>query len=199
MLVCMHLIVGLGNPGSEYELTRHNAGRMAVERLHATHEFSGWKEEKKPKMQVAVGSIGGKKATLVLPDTFMNKSGHAVAHFIRNKKGAGNLIVLHDDMDLPLGTMKLSFGRNSGGHNGVESIIKALKTNEFMRIRIGVSPKNAKGVAKKPKGEEAVLKFLLGKFSSDNLAELKKMFKKILEATEAVVVEGHQAGMNRFN
>jgi PTH1 family peptidyl-tRNA hydrolase len=195
----MHIIIGLGNPGDEYENTRHNAGRMAVERIHATHTFSEWHEEKKPKMQTAIGTISGVKATLVLPDTFMNKSGQAAAHFIHNKKGAGNVIVLHDDLDIPLGSFKIAFGRGSGGHNGVESVIRALKTKDFVRVRIGVAPKTPKGLAKKPLGEEKVLKFLLGKFSSDNLTELKKVFKQVIEAVETIAVDGHQAGMNHHN
>lgn len=195
----MHIIVGLGNPGKEYELTRHNAGRMAVERIHATHNFSEWSEIKKPKMQTALGAISGKKTTLVLPDTFMNKSGQAVGHFIHNKKGAGNVIVIHDDLDMPLGSFKISHGRSPGGHNGVESVIRALKTKDFVRVRIGVAPKTPKGLAKKPVGEEKVLKFLLGKFSSDNLVELKKVFKKVIEAVETTVVEGHQMAMNHHN
>jgi PTH1 family peptidyl-tRNA hydrolase len=195
----MHVIIGLGNPGEEYERTRHNAGRMAVERIHATHDFTEWKKNGKPPFLYAAGALSGAKTTLVLPDTFMNRSGQAAAHYIKNKKGAGNLIVLHDDMDLPLGRMKISFARNSGGHNGVESIIRALKTNEFVRIRIGVARPSAKGVALKPKGEERVLKFLLGKFSSDEEAELKKFFKKVVEAVETIAVEGREAAMNRFN
>lgn len=195
----MHFIVGLGNPGKEYENTRHNAGRMALERIHATHEFSQWKIEKKPKMQVAVGSLGGTKVTLVIPDTYMNNSGHAVAHFVRNKKGAGNLIVIHDELDMPLGTMKLSYGRSSGGHNGVESIIKSLKTRDFVRVRVGVARKTPKGLAKKPIGEDAVLKFLLGKFSAPELDELKKVIKRVIAATEVTVKDGREAAMNEFN
>jgi len=199
MRIPMHIVLGLGNPGEEYERTRHNAGRMLVERLHATHDFSLWKSEKKPPMQIALGELSGKKTTLVLPDTFMNRSGQVAAHFIRNKTGAENLVVVYDDLDMPLGSMKLSFGRSSGGHNGVESIIKALKTKDFVRVRLGVAPKTPKGLAKKPLGEERVVKFLLGKFSSDQEAELKKTFKRAIEAIEAVVVDGHQAAMNRFN
>ena len=195
----MHIIIGLGNPGKEYENTRHNAGRMTVERIHATHSFSEWSEVKKPKMQTAVGSIAGVKATLVLPDTFMNKSGAAVAHFIHNKKGAGSVIVLHDDLDIPMGSFKIAFGRGSGGHNGVESVIRALKTKDFVRVRIGVAPKTPKGLAKKPIGEEKVLKFLLGKFSADNLTELKKVFKQVIEAVETAVSKGHQTAMNHHN
>ncbi len=195
----MHYIIGLGNPGDEYESTRHNTGRMCVERIHATRDFSLWKSEKRPPMQLSTGTMAGVKATLVNPDTFMNKSGHAVAHFIKNKKGAGSVVLIHDDLDLPLGALKVSFGRSAGGHNGVDSVIKALKTNEFVRVRIGVSRKNAKGVAVKPVGEEKVLKFLLGKFSPAEMTELKKVFKRAVEAVEAIVKDGHAQAMNQFN
>lgn len=194
-----HLIVGLGNPGAEYDSTRHNTGRMAVERLHGTHDMSEWKEEKKPKMLWAKGTLAGKKATLLLPNTFMNNSGQAVAHFVKNKKEAGNVIVIYDDLDLPLGTLKISHGRSSGGHNGVESVIRSLKTRDFVRIRVGVSPKTAKGVAKKPAGEERVLKFLLGKFTPSELTELKKVFKRVLEAAETIVTLGYQQAMTEHN
>ncbi|MEK9176873.1 MAG: aminoacyl-tRNA hydrolase [Patescibacteria group bacterium] len=195
----MHVIVGLGNPGNEYKGTRHNAGRLAVERIHATHDFSLWKTEKKPAMQVAMGSLGGVKVTLVIPDTYMNKSGHAAAHFVKHKKGAGSLIVIHDDLDMPLGSMKVSFGRSSGGHNGVESIIKALKTKDFVRIRVGVSPAGVKGVVKKLVGEGKVLKFLLGKFRPEEMTTLTKVLKRAVEACEVIVRDGHQKAMNEFN
>ena len=195
----MHVIIGLGNPGIEYENTRHNAGRMAVAHFHDAQGFSLWKEEKKPKMQLSPGAVVGAKAIAALPDTFMNKSGAVAAHFIKNKKGAGNLVVLHDDLDLPLGSFKISFDRSSGGHRGVESIIKALKTTAFVRVRIGVSPKTSKGVAKKPTGEARVLKFLLSKFTPVEMALLKKTFKTIDEMLTVIVTEGHTAAMNRFN
>ena len=195
----VHVIVGLGNPDDEHIGTRHNTGRMLVERLHATHSFDEWKMDKKPPMLWAKGEIAGKKAVLVNPNTYMNNSGRAVAHFVKSKKDAGNTIVVYDDMDIPLGTIKISHGRSSGGHNGVESVIKALKTRDFVRVRIGVSPKGAKGMAKKPMGEERVIKFLLGKFSPAETAELKKIFKQVIEAIEVVVTQGYQAGMTAYN
>ena len=194
-----HIIVGLGNPGEEYVNTRHNTGRMAVEQLHRAHDFGEWKEEKKPKMLWAKGSVAGKKAVLLQPNTFMNNSGQAVAHFVKNKKEAGNVIVIYDDLDLPLGTIKISHDRSSGGHNGVESVIRSLKTRAFVRIRVGVSPASAKGVARKPSGEEKVLKFLLGKFTGSELTELKKVFKRVVEAVETIVTQGYQQGMTEFN
>ncbi len=194
-----HLIVGLGNPTDQYDGTRHNTGRMFVERLHATHDFAEWKEDKKPPMRWAKGSIVGKSSVLLQPNTFMNHSGRAVAHFIKSKKEAGNTVVVYDDMDLPLGTIKISHGRSSGGHNGVESVINALKTKDFVRIRIGVSPKGAKGAVRKPKGEVRVLKFLLGKFTPGEITELKKVFKRAVEAVETIVTRGYQAAMTEFN
>ena len=194
-----HVIVGLGNPGDEYDNTRHNTGRMFLERLHATHDIADWKEEKKPPMRWVKGKIGKSTVVLLQPNTFMNNSGRAVAHFVKNKKDAGNTIVAYDDMDLPLGTIKISHGRSSGGHNGVESIIKALKTRDFVRVRIGVSKSGAKGMAKKPSGEEAVLKFLLGKFKPDEMVELKKVFKRAIEAVETIMEHGYQQGMTDFN
>lgn len=194
-----HVIVGLGNPGDEYVSTRHNTGRMCVEHLHSARDFLEWKTEKKPPMRWAKGDVAGKKSVLVTPDTFMNNSGRAVAHFIKSKKDAGNCVVVYDDMDLPLGTIKISHDRGSGGHNGVESVIKALKTKAFVRVRVGVSPKTAKGVAKKPSGEERVLKFLLGKFRPEEMLVLKKVFRRVDEALECIVTEGYQHAMTNFN
>jgi PTH1 family peptidyl-tRNA hydrolase len=102
-------------------------------------------------------------------------------------------------MDLPLGRIKVSFGKNSGGHRGIESVMKAIKSKEFTRIRIGVSPENAKGVAKKPTGEDAVLKFIVGKFKPAELVEMKAIFKKTDEALATIAEEGYVAAMNKCN
>jgi PTH1 family peptidyl-tRNA hydrolase len=118
---------------------------------------------------------------------------------VKSKKQALETLVVYDDLDLPLGTMKLSFGRSSGGHNGLESVIRAVKTKDFPRIRIGVSPATPGGKIKKPAGEEAVLKFLLGRFSDKEFEAIKKVFKKAGEAMEIVVSDGYQMSMNRFN
>ncbi len=196
-----HLVVGLGNPGSEYEKTRHNTGRMAVEFIRSAFDGALWAEEKKkPKFQSAKASIGGKKTLLLAPDTFMNDSGKAVAHFVKNKKDAGNTIVIYDDLDLPFGTFKISHGRGSGGHNGVESVIRALKTRDFVRVRVGVSPAGTKkGTIKKPQGEERVLKFLLGAFTPSELTALKKNFKTIASAVETIITQGKDVAMTTYN
>lgn len=193
------VIVGLGNPGEEYDATRHNAGRMALTLFAKGMSFGEWKEDRKAKAHVASGMIGKTAVVLVAPDTFMNKSGVAVAKFIKSQKAAERLVVLYDDLDLPLGSLKLSFNRGSGGHRGVESIMKTVKTKKFTRVRIGVSPATAGGKLRKPQGEKEVIDFILTKFRSSELAELKPVFQIISKALEAVVLEGPERAMNHFN
>lgn len=175
----MKLVVGLGNPGKEYEGTRHNTGRILVGMI-----------EKK---------LEGKRIKFLTPDNFMNNSGKAVAPLIKSKKDLKDLVVIYDDIDLPIGKMKISFNRSSGGHNGLGSVIKALKSEEFLRIRVGISPATPKGVVKKPKGEKAVLNFLLGEFKKPELETLKKLSKKIAEAVEMIFSEGSNKAMSLYN
>jgi peptidyl-tRNA hydrolase, PTH1 family len=171
-------VVGLGNPGSEYARTRHNCGRMCA----------AFVEEK-----------GNVKAKFLVPDTFMNKTGPFVAKYVKSKKAAENLVVIYDDLDLPLGKMKISFNRSSGGHRGVESIIKALKTEAFVRIRIGIAPTTPSGKLKKPKGESAVEKHILGEFKPTELQVLKKVFKRAEEAL-VLIAEGELTrAMTEYN
>lgn len=193
------VIVGLGNPGEEYAQTRHNAGRMAVEHFAALHECSPWKEDKKTKATVSKGALGRTLLALVLPDTFMNKSGSAIQKFVKSAKAAERLIVLYDDMDLPLGTLKISFDRGSGGHKGLESTARAVKTRRFARIRIGVSPSTASGTLKKPQGEKEVETFILGLFRPYELGELKPVLKRASAAIETIIEKGVAQAMNEFN
>jgi PTH1 family peptidyl-tRNA hydrolase len=191
--------VGLGNPGEEYLNTRHNAGRMALEYFANKQKFSQWKEDKRADANVTRGAVGKNLAVLVAPNTFMNKSGSAVGKFVKSVKAAEKLVVLYDDLDLPLGSLKLSFDRGSGGHKGLESIMRALKTKKFVRIRIGVSPTTASGKTKKPQGEHEVVKFILARFKPQEEEVLKKVFKKASEALESIVNDGREIAMNQFN
>lgn len=193
------LIVGLGNPGSEYEKTRHNAGRIIIEKIAKANDFIEWKDDMKLKSFRSKGELDGEKVELLLPNTFMNNSGVAVAPIIDGPKKLKNLIVVYDDLDLPLGSLKISYDRSSGGHNGVESIIKRVKSKEFVRIRIGVSPSTPTGKFRKPKGEDAVLKFLLGAFKEDELKIIKNMSKKVAEIIVMVSAEGKDKAMTLFN
>ena len=179
----MKLVIGLGNPGTEYENTRHNTGRIMV----------GFIEKKLGQEQIK------HKIKFILPDTFMNNSGKAVAPLVKTKKDLENLIVIYDDIDLPLGKIKISFNKSSGGHNGLNSVIKALKSQEFLRIRIGISPATPSGKIKKPKGEKAVLNFLLGEFKKPELETLKKLSKKVAEAVEIIFTESKEKAMSLYN
>lgn len=190
-----YIIAGLGNPGEEYENTRHNTGRIMIEHFRKANDFPEWKEDKKNK--ALVSKEGG--VLLLEPNNFMNNSGKSVAPFVKTLKAAEKTIVIYDDIDLPLGVIKISFNRSSGGHNGLGSIIKSLKTQEFVRVRVGVSKMSAKGVAKKPKGEEAVLKFLLGAFKKDEMLELKKVAKRVNDALLSIMNEGREKAMGEFN
>jgi len=143
--------------------------------------------------------IEGHKIKFITPDTFMNNSGPAVAKALAGKKALKDLIVIYDDIDLPLGKIKISFNRSSGGHNGLGSIIKALKSEEFLRIRVGISPATPKGVVKKPKGEKAILNFLLGEFKKSELETIKKLSKKVAEAVETIFSEGKEKAMSLYN
>ncbi len=182
----MKLIVGLGNPGKEYEHTRHNAGRIITALIEKKLEGSG------------AGKKDGKIKFLV-PDTFMNLSGKAVAPYIKSKKDLAGLVVIYDDIDLPIGSMKISFDRSSGGHNGLESIIKAVKSREFLRIRIGITPVTPSGKLKKPAGEQKVLGFLLGEFKKPELEILKKISKRAAEAVEVFYTESKDKAMSLYN
>ena len=193
------VIVGLGNPGEEYESTRHNTGRMALEAYAKSAGSSVWKEDKKSN-SLTTGAVSGKQMlALVLPNTFMNKSGLSVAKFVKSVKSAERLIVVYDDLDLPIGKIKLSFDRGSGGHKGIESIARTLKTKKFTRIRVGVSPATSTGKLKKPQGEEEVVKFILARFKLAELDELKKVFKQVGKAIDAIVVDGPTVAMNSCN
>ncbi len=193
-----HIFVGLGNPGEEYKETRHNTGRMLVEWLGNSFDAE-WKLDKKLNATVSKIKIGKTPVTLVVPETYMNNSGKSVKPLVTSIKSAEKLVVVYDDLDLPFGTNKISFNKSSGGHRGLESIIKSIKTEKFARVRVGISPKTPSGKIKKPKGEDAVTKVIMSKFKDDEVKELKKLSKKLNESLETFVSEGLEKAMTGFN
>ena len=194
-----YIIVGLGNPGEEYANTRHNAGRMVAEAFRKKNDFPEWTADKNLKARVSKGTWGKDKVILVQPDNFMNVSGKSVAPLVKNAKDAERTIVVYDDLALPLGGMKISFNRSSGGHKGVESIIKALKTKAFARLRIGICPTTPGGKLKKPKGEDALLDFIVGPFKKAEFDDLKKTVKKGAEALALILEEGREIATGKVN
>ena len=192
-------VVGLGNPGDEYRDTRHNVGWHIVRAYEEVLRMGGFVFDTKVNAEVASAVIGSRTLTLVLPYTFMNKSGTAVKPFVKNKKAAERLIVVHDDIDLPLGTIRLSFGRGSAGQKGVDSIIKALGTKDFIRMRVGIAETTPAGVLKKPKGEQKVIDFVLGAFRSKEEPVLADVTDRCVKALAVTIADGHECAMNMFN
>lgn len=207
-----YIIAGLGNPGQEYQNTRHNTGRIVLNNFinslsKSGEDISEFKLDKKTNALISKADIYGKKAVFVMPETFMNNSGKALRLMFKVKAGkknepkktANDLIVIYDDFNLPLGKIRISYNRSSGGHNGLESIIKSIGTEAFIRIRIGVSPEKSDGLAKVPHGEQNIEKFILGQFKEVEMAELKKVSKKVGEAIEIIIKEGREKAMSVCN
>src|SRR4051812_24129647 len=130
-----YIIVGLGNPGEEYANTRHNTGRIILDYVRKEYGGDDFIFDKKINALTSTIKIKKEKALLVAPETFMNNSGKSIAPFVKSTKAAEKLIVIYDDCNLPLGRIKISYKLSSGGHNGLESIIKSVKTEAFPRVR----------------------------------------------------------------
>ncbi len=195
----MNYIVGLGNPGEEFEGTRHNTGRIIVEAFKKACDFPEWDVNKKLHALVSKGALGKHDVVLIEPQLYMNKSGQSLAPLITNEKKAKTMVVIQDDLDLPIGAFKISFNRGAGGHRGIESIMKAIKTEAFTRIRVGICPVTPSGKLKKPKSGEEVGDFILAQFKKPEQEVLKKVSKKIVQALEMIVTEGHEKAMGEFN
>ncbi len=169
--------MGLGNPGRSYERTRHNVGYLVADELARRH---GGTWRKKKKAEAAPVSLGPKNATLLKPTTFMNNSGSALAGY-----KAGDLIVVHDDLDLEAGTVRVKVGGGAGGHNGLRSIIQNLGP-DFVRVRIGIG---------RPPVGMTVTDYVLSRMD----AVVRDAVPRAADAVEAVLEEGPEAAMNRFN
>lgn len=156
------------------------------------HDFDEFEADTKSNSLLAEGKVGKSKVVVALPETFMNKSGNAAVKLFKTKKDNYDLVVMHDDLDIALGRFKISYGKNSGGHKGVESVMRALKTKNFVRVRIGISPKN------KPDHKE-IMRFIVGKFKPSEFELLKKVFKKIAEALEVMATDSLERAMSEFN
>ncbi len=193
------IIVGLGNPGEEFKNTRHNAGRMAVEAFAKKHDVD-FDFDKKANALVGKGVIGKKKFTLVLPETFMNKSGESVKYFVKTLKVAEqDLIVVHDELAFGIGGAKMSYDKSSGGHKGVQSVMNHVKTEKFFRIRVGIVPTTPTGKLKKPDVEDIVDNFIVAPFKPKELEDLKPFLKKVVACLEMAVEDSPERAMSEYN
>lgn len=171
----MKLIIGLGNPGIKYEKTRHNLGWLIINQLAQEIEINNWKNEIKFNSLVAQGNFNGQKIILAKPETFMNDSGSAVQAIASYYKiPFKEIIIIHDDIDLSLGKIKVQEGRSAAGHKGVQSIINHLGTNDFNRVRIGIKPE---------KNNIETEKFVMQKFTDEEEKVLKEIIKRAVQIT----------------
>ena len=190
------LVVGLGNPGIEYQWTPHNAGFLAVDRL--AERAGAVVSNRRCRALTATARIAGREVVLAKPDTFMNLSGLSVQALLQefgedSAKQGSSLLVVYDELALPLGTMRVRAGGSSGGHNGARSINGALGTEEWARIRIGVGPDGLETASRRGKD------YLLTPMRKKDLAVLDEVLDKVADAVETVIVSGVSAAMNKWN
>ncbi|MDF9407717.1 aminoacyl-tRNA hydrolase [Pelotomaculum isophthalicicum JI] len=186
----MKLIVGLGNPGSEYAKTRHNIGFMVVDRLAPVLGVTVGK--KLFKALVGQGQINGERVVLAKPQTYMNLSGDAVGALLNwFKLTASDLLVIYDDLDLRCGKLRLRPGGGSGGHRGMQSIIRAIGTDSFPRVRVGIG--------RPPEPGYETIDYVLGHFSDEEAAVLEEALGLASDAAICAVREGIEPAMNLFN
>jgi PTH1 family peptidyl-tRNA hydrolase len=189
MAVEFTLIAGLGNPGQQYAANRHNVGFRCLEHLAARFDLAFDKRQKRAR--VALGAVHGWRVVLAKPRTFMNESGRAVAPLARfYKVQSERLLVVYDDLDLPLGTVRLRPEGGSGGHKGMRSIIEHLGSQDFSRLRIGIG---------RPPGRMDPAAYVLQDFSADEEPLLEETLERAVAAIEVWLAEGVEAAMNRYN
>jgi PTH1 family peptidyl-tRNA hydrolase len=186
------LVVGLGNPGIEYQWTPHNAGFLAIDRL--AQRSGAVVSNRRCRALTATTRIAGREVVLAKPDTFMNLSGLSVRALVEEfGVDRQNLLVLYDELALPLGTMRVRAGGSSGGHNGAGSINGAMSTEEWARIRIGVGPDGLETASRRGKD------YLLTPMRKKELALLDEVLDRVAEAVETVIVSGVGTAMNKWN
>lgn len=185
----LFIIVGLGNPGREYEGTRHNTGFMVMDRLAEKYKIEVKKQ--KCKALLGQGEIEGEKVLLVKPQTYMNLSGQAVAEVVNfYKEDLENLVIVFDDIDLPVGKLRIKERGSAGTHNGMKSIVSSLGTTEFKRVKVGIG--------KQMPGED-LANYVLGTFQKEERDLLADAMENAVGAIETMIREGVSAAMNRFN
>lgn len=185
----MKMIVGLGNPGNEYAGTRHNVGWMLVDALAEHLGINEWRSREKG--MVAEGRIGSEKILLVKPLTYMNNSGECVGPLMRwYKLEPEDITAAHDDMDIPVGTIRIRKKGSAGGHNGIKSLLSHIGSENFGRLRIGIG---------RPQPGWSVINHVLAKFNDQEQKEIGDAIKQLIPAVECMVLEGPDMAMNKFN
>jgi PTH1 family peptidyl-tRNA hydrolase len=193
----MKLIVGLGNPGFLYARNRHNAGFICVTHLARVHRIQF--DRKQGHARTGIGKIGRNKVVVARPQTYMNASGESVKALMSKLNiMPSDLIVIHDDLDLPTGKIRLRLGGGSGGHKGIESIILHTGTPDFYRVRVGIGHPEEKKAGPSAK-EEAVIAYVLSDFTTEERKTIEATLPVVSEAVACLLAEGITAAMNKYN
>lgn len=183
----MKLIIGLGNPGRSYASDRHNVGFRCINRFARRHGIAVRKRRGKAKL--GMGEVGGVQVVVAKPQTYMNLSGQAVGQLVREFGVAvGDVVVVYDDLDLPLGKLRIRERGGSGGHKGVASIIERLGSEEFPRIRVGIG---------RPQGD--VVSYVLSEFTLEERRVVTEVVGRVSDVIGSILTEGVEAAMNRYN
>jgi len=192
----MKLIVGLGNPGRQYAYNRHNTGFHVIDTLAERHNVSIKKNAFKS--IIGLSEISGDTVLLAKPKTFVNASGKAVAAMMDEfKVKPGDLIIVYDDLDMPLGRIRVRPNGSSGGHNGLKSIIASIGSSDFARVKIGIGrPDEGSG---ERASEEEIVEYVLSDFTRDEMMKMLVAFRNAAAAVETILAEGTEAAMNKFN
>ena len=187
----MKVIVGLGNPGAEYERTRHNVGWWLVDHLADVWHFDGWRRD--GEARVANGTVGGAKVRLIKPLTYMNLSGSVLKPYMRRPfwSATTDLMIVVDEAALPLGRYRFRAKGSSGGHNGLKSIEAAVSSQEYPRLRIGIAPED-------PRRRGTLKDFVLDEFGKQEASEIRDLFPPLTQALELWIKSGILAVMNQF-
>jgi PTH1 family peptidyl-tRNA hydrolase len=195
----MKYVVALGNPGEKYKNTRHNVGFMIVDKFIEELNLPTLIQSKALSGLVTEGFAGNQEIKILYPDTYMNNSGSAVAKLV-SKKSAKDLIVVHDDIDLPFGEIRIGQNQGAGGNNGVKSIIDKLDSKEFVRVRVGIAPKSFwGGETVRPKGGGPLERFVLKPFGIMEKRELNGVLIKASKAIQVIIEDGADVAMNKLN
>jgi len=189
----VRLIVGLGNPGRSYARNRHNVGFICLNRFARTEGIKF--DKKKGLARIGIGKVVDNEVVLARPQTFMNNSGQSLSRLIKKFNiDLDDLIVIHDDLDLPLAKIRISFGSGSGGHKGINSIIQELGTQDFIRLRIGIGRPNKPEIS-----EDDVIAYVLSDFTPAEKRAIAEIIPQVSEAILCLLTEGLTPTMNRFN
>jgi peptidyl-tRNA hydrolase, PTH1 family len=190
----MKMIVGLGNPGKEYSTNRHNIGFLCLNNFARKQHIA--LDKKQGKARTGTGLVAGIEVVLAKPQTYMNLSGQSVNLLMQKYHVLlDDLIVIHDDLDLPLGKIRIRKGSSAGGHNGIKSLIAYLGTQDFTRIRVGISRPALEGEEK----EQSIVDYVLGDFSALDQPVINDTVQRVGEAVVCLMIEGLAAAMNKFN